>query len=65
VPRQPTATSSAPDSGQNTVEAKPPMIASMPIARRAPGPATWASAMLDGVLSARVEAMPSPAQQRR
>ena len=62
--------SAANDSGSqvdsaNTVEAKPPMIASMPIARRAPGPATWASAMLDGVLSARVEAMPRPAQHSR
>jgi hypothetical protein len=65
VPRQPTATSSAPASGQNTVEAKPPMIASMPIARRAPGPATWARAMLEGVLSASVEATPKPAQHSR
>jgi hypothetical protein len=65
VPRQPTATSSAPDSGQNTVEAKPPMMASMAMARRAPGPATWAMAMLDGVLSARVEATPIAAQHKR
>ena len=28
------------------------------MARRAPEPATWAMAMLDGVLSAKVEAMP-------
>ena len=41
------------------------MMASMPIARRAAGPATWAMAMLDGVLSARVEATPRPAQHSR
>jgi hypothetical protein len=37
----------------------------MPIAWRARLPATWAIATLDGVLSANVEAMPSPAQHAR
>jgi hypothetical protein len=37
----------------------------MAMARRAPGPATWAMAMLDGVLSANVEAMPIAAQHKR
>ena len=41
------------------------MMASMAMARRAPSPATWAMAMLDGVLSARVEAMPIAAQHKR
>ena len=58
-------TSSASETGQNTVEAKPPMIASMAMAWRARLPAICASAMLAGVFSASVEAMPIAAQQRR
>jgi hypothetical protein len=41
------------------------MMVSMAIACRARGPATWTTAMLAGVLSARVEATPMTAQHAR
>lgn len=65
VPRHPTQGSSTPDSGQKTVEAKPPTMASTAMAWRARAPATWASAMLAGVLRASVVATPMAAQHSR
>ena len=63
--RQPIATSSTPVTGQKIVEAMPPMMVSSAIAWRERGPAICTMAMLDGVLSASVEATPISAQQAR